>query len=176
MERFTFKDAGGRWVVPCNKFWHWVENHLPAHICGDAVDRLAAYENTWLEPEEIKRNYEMLTAIAGALKDVSAERLCELAQADREGQCMTLPCRVGDMVWVISAYGLPFDKPKSATVTQFVLHDDEEPFLEAILFMDIGKGEQEYGYSASSFGSLFFSTRKEAETALATQKGAGGND
>ena len=51
--RITFKDAAGRWVIACNRFWRWFEHKYPSHIRGEAVDRLAAYEDTGLEPEEI---------------------------------------------------------------------------------------------------------------------------
>lgn len=53
MERLTYKDASDRWVIACNRLWHYFENKYPAHIRGEAVDRLAAYEDTGLEPEEI---------------------------------------------------------------------------------------------------------------------------
>lgn len=55
MERMTYKDASDRWVIACNRLWHYFENKYPAHIRGEAVDRLAAYEDTGLEPEEIAK-------------------------------------------------------------------------------------------------------------------------
>ena len=72
-----------------------------------AFDRLAAYEDTGLEPEEIKRIYQEWShylnfagernAIDGAIEDIydngniDYNRLRELAQADREGRCVVLP-------------------------------------------------------------------------------------
>lgn len=55
------------------------------------IDRLAAYEDTGLEPEEIK------AALEGAQREFEEYdemapkgRLRELAQADREGRCVVL--------------------------------------------------------------------------------------
>ena len=60
--------------------------------------RLAAYENTDLEPEEISTLCDMdrRAKMAEMLHleeslGVSIDRLRELAQADREGRCMVLP-------------------------------------------------------------------------------------
>ena len=52
----------------------------------DAVKRLAAYENTDLEPETISKIRDIVLDISGNL-----DRLRELAEADREGRCMVLP-------------------------------------------------------------------------------------
>ena len=41
-----------------------------------------------------------LAAIEDILGDeYDLDRLCELAQADREGRCVVLPCKIGDPVW-----------------------------------------------------------------------------
>ena len=60
-----------------------------------AIDRLAAYENTGLEPEEIRvlqEEHEFYNK-----EDVpTSQRLIELAIADKEGRCVVLPCKEGD--------------------------------------------------------------------------------
>ena len=65
MERVTFKDANGNWVASCTTFEGWGKLKYPAHIKGVAIDKLAAYEETGLDPktlkcllEEIKKNLE----------------------------------------------------------------------------------------------------------------------
>ncbi len=64
-------------------------------ICGTVADRLAAYEDTGLEPEEIAKIREDVEN--GYMKStarrygISVDRLRELAQADREGRCVVLP-------------------------------------------------------------------------------------
>ena len=73
-----------------------------------AFDRLAAYEETGLEPEEIDRILDaygrgmtLRTETAQRLeivKDIKTTRLRELAQADKEGRCVVMPCQPGDKV------------------------------------------------------------------------------
>ena len=59
----------------------------------DAILRLAAYEETGLEPEDIKQTFTEETALklAGQALGVSSDRLRELAEADREGRCVVQP-------------------------------------------------------------------------------------
>ena len=64
--------------------------HLVVVGLDDIIDRLAAYEDTGLEPEEISKIREDVED--GVLKStarrygISVDRLRELAQADREGR------------------------------------------------------------------------------------------
>ena len=90
MERVTQKDERGYYLVGDGIYSDW---GVPEKFRGDDVDRLAAYEDTGLEPEEIAKIREDVEN--GYLKStarrygVSPDRLRELAQADREG---ILPC------------------------------------------------------------------------------------
>lgn len=112
--------------------------------------------------DEIKL-YETVKSIEGI---VPFDRLLELADADRAGRLVLLPCKVGDRVWVTRAYGKPFDAPREGHVRKFVVHDDELVFLEALIWMDLGEGKNEYGYRTESFGKIVHLTREEAEAAL----------
>lgn len=91
MERFTYKDASGNWVIACNRFWNYLKLKFPAHVKGEAVDRLAAYEDTGLEPQDIEKIRKDVEA--GFLKQtarrygVKVDRIRELMEADREGRC-----------------------------------------------------------------------------------------
>ena len=55
-----------------------------------AFDRLAAYEDTGLEPEEIEKAMDIVKSAVSAFEDFGVDRLAELAQADREGRCVVL--------------------------------------------------------------------------------------
>ena len=57
-------------------------------------ERLAAYEDTGLTPEEIKAPFTEETMINLASKALGVEpsRLRELAEADKEGRVVVLPC------------------------------------------------------------------------------------
>ncbi len=63
----------------------------------DALNRLAAYEETGLEPEEVAKVRDAYSNIAG--KGVSFKRIHEMIQAERDGRLVVLPCKVGDVVY-----------------------------------------------------------------------------
>ena len=85
MERLTyFKDG------------YWRVNFSGVQYQADFVDRLAAYEDTGLTPE---RCAEFARADAEGryivMRDAEQEgvaRLRELAEADKDGRCVVLPC------------------------------------------------------------------------------------
>lgn len=60
-------------------------------ICGTIADRLAAYEETGLEPEEIELLAKQRDLYVDACGELPLKRIRELAQADREGRCVVLP-------------------------------------------------------------------------------------
>ena len=84
MERLTRRLADGR---ACFK------PHLYGHTNKEVCDRLAAYEETGLEPEDFKRAFteDVLLKLAGQLLGVAPDRLRELAQADREKRIIVIP-------------------------------------------------------------------------------------
>lgn len=64
-------------------------------------DRLAAYEDTGLEPEDYKRIFyeDAILKLASQCLGLTPARLRELAQAERDGRLVVLPCNVGDTVY-----------------------------------------------------------------------------
>lgn len=67
--------------------------------------RLKAYEDRGCEPEEVlpKDKADEIALKLMRLADLeslcSYDRLRELAEADKDGRVVVLPCRVGDKVW-----------------------------------------------------------------------------
>lgn len=109
MERYTYFDSG--------KFRLKIDD---TEYSGDWVDRLAAYEETGLEPEEIrdsiggispicvqcdgKTSDGVVTEKCGYPDDITkcleqSKHLCELAQAEKEGRLVVLPCEIGSPVY-----------------------------------------------------------------------------
>lgn len=94
MERLTMRNSDG-------------SVSQPMRTTVEAVFyRLAAYEDTGLEPEEV-------TAIKHALigqeiakitefEGISIQRLQEISQAEKDGRLEVLPCKVGDTVYHIT--------------------------------------------------------------------------
>ena len=76
---------------------------VPKKFMGNAIDRLAAYEDTKLEPEEIKSlqaEYAVNLKVLESYRSIgSVDRLRELAQADKEGRCVVLDMPRKPLVW-----------------------------------------------------------------------------
>ena len=116
-------------------------------------ERLAAYEDIGLTPEEIiKIGMETEAGCVRAIArmyGVDTNRLRELAAADRDGRCVVLPCKVGDTVWRIKR-------------TFETYPDKSEPYIEpdAFLLQDV-----------FNIGKTVFLTREEADHELKRVKG-----
>lgn len=69
----------------------------------DLYGRLKAYEDTGLEPEAVETVKLALAAKhlvdLETLNNTTISRLVELAEADKDGCVVILPCKVGDTVW-----------------------------------------------------------------------------
>lgn len=81
MERYTYFD-GGKWRIKIGD----------TEYSGDWVDRLAAHEETGLEPEDMKRafNEDAILKLAGQALGMSPDRLRELAQAEKDVRLVVL--------------------------------------------------------------------------------------
>ena len=78
---------------PCYGSGCKIENcPFEAAVC----DRLAAYEDTGLTPEEIKAPFteDTMINLAAQALGVEPSRLRELAEADKDGRVIILPCKV----------------------------------------------------------------------------------
>jgi hypothetical protein len=78
---------------------------IQQEVINKAVDRLAAYEETGLEPEEIELLAKQRDLYVDACGELPLKRIRELAQADREGRCVVMPCQPGDKVSYKSSTG-----------------------------------------------------------------------
>ena len=126
------------------------------------VERLAAYEDTGLTPEKIKDPFTENTMInleAQAL-GVEPSRLRELAEADKDGRCVVLPCKVGDTVWRIVRDGEPHITRDEVRDMYFA--DD------MTLCVELVGGRVTF---TEKFGKAVFLSREEAEKALREMEG-----
>lgn len=90
MERYTEKHYGE------NGYYLVCSGNCETLNCGNCdtldkiVDRLAAYEDTGLEPEEIELLAKQRDLYVDACGELPLKRIRELAQADRDGRCVVL--------------------------------------------------------------------------------------
>ena len=66
-------------------------------MARDLYGRLKAYEDTGLTPEEIKAPFteDAMINLAAQALGVEPSRIRELAEADKDGRVVVLPCKVG---------------------------------------------------------------------------------
>ena len=108
MERLTTYRKDGRAAISNNDGATPLEQTMKI---PKAIDRLAAYEDTGLEPEEIEKAMDIVKSAVSAFEDFGVDRLAELAQAYREGRCVILPFKPLRWVYMCSAR---FPKPAQA--------------------------------------------------------------
>lgn len=113
MERLTKRDNDGQAMMDCEKCKaDWTGKHgkpmddCTALYCRNRLkDRLAAYEDRECAPEEVlpKDKADEIALKLMRLADLeslcSYTRLRELAEADKDGRLVVLPCKVGDTVY-----------------------------------------------------------------------------
>ena len=130
------------------------------------VERLAAYEDTGLTPEEIKAPFteDTMINLAAQALGVEPSRLRELAEADKDGRCVVLPCKVGQRVFAL----LDTDKNISECEVKQIGLGNEIGFIG---LEPIGARGREYGVALNGFGKTVFLTREEAEKALEEREG-----
>ena len=133
-------------------------------------ERLKAYEDTGLEPEEVlpKDKADEIALKLMRLADLESfcryTRLRELAVADKDGRCVVLPCKVGHRVFAL----LDTDKHISECEVKQIGLGNEIGFVG---LEPIGARGREYGVALNGFGKTVFLTREEAEKALAEMEG-----
>ena len=121
-------------------------------------DRLAAYEDTGMTPEEIKAplTEDTMINLAAQALGVEPSRLRELAVADKDGRCVVLPCKVGDVV-----YGFHGEKTILPMVAKWI-ETNTDGWCIAVQYTPMAPRF----YRFSDFGKTVFLTHEEAEKAL----------
>nr|DAR10648.1 MAG TPA: hypothetical protein [Caudoviricetes sp.] len=162
MERLTQRLRTGEVLMASD----YEEKYTEQEWISVLQDRLAAYEDTGLTPAEIYSMCSEWCAMMSVLNSMgSYDRLHELAEADKEGRVVVLPCKVGDTVWMFEEdFGIVL--PYTIDLISFVdkgcgysancNHNGE--LIDSIDFED------------DDIGKTVFLTREEAEKALEAMK------
>lgn len=135
------------------------------------ANRCAAYEDTGLEPEEIEKLCDMdrRAKMAEMLRDeekngISTDCLRELVQADRDGRCVVLPCKVGDIVYLVNHHlGRIFENEVSNFLVGY--ESDNRNTINTVYIGKFG-GKTFRKWKFQQIGKTVFLTREEAEKAL----------
>ena len=144
MERLTYRDKEG---FPMMK--------KRGGFKQGGVERLAAYEDTGLEPAEVLSMHGEWCAMMSVLNSIGEgyDRLRELAEADKDGRLVVLPCKMGDKLYRVFA-GEIFEH-RVGSMKYFAIQGrwdiETYPFCPCV---------------ESSIGKTIFLTREEAEKAL----------
>lgn len=146
MERLTYFENG-----------HWRLDFNGCQYRADFVERLAGYEDTGLTPGEVHSLWGEWNAMMRVLNSIgSYDRLRELAEADKEGRVVVLPCKVGDVV-----YGFHGRRTILPMVAKWI-ETNTDGWAVAAQYVPMAPKF----YQFSDFGKTVFLTREEAEAAL----------
>nr|DAM82982.1 MAG TPA: hypothetical protein [Caudoviricetes sp.] len=158
MERLTNKREAD---AQREEYERRLANGYPRNIPEERFLRLAAYEDTRLMPEEVlpKDKADEIALKLMHLADLeslcSYTRLRELAEADKAGRVVVLPCKVGDTVYWVHG----------AVITECKVHRIQKNRNGLYICL---KSKKSHGAFRTDlcFGKSIFLTREEAEKAL----------
>lgn len=174
MERLTKRDTDGQAMMDGQKCKaDWTGKHgkpmadCTALYCRNRLkDRLAAYEDSECEPEEVlpKDKADEIALKLMRLADLeslcSYTRLRELAEADKDGRVVVPPCKVGDRLYEVTG---------RKTISVYKVRAIRMEFFSLFIEWDIVEGfvwQSLAGINAEEIGKTVFLTREEAEEAL----------
>lgn len=123
----------------------------------EMMDCLAAYEDTGWTPEMLHKlgeNAWHLWDFAQAAEKMTVGRLKEIAEADKDGRVVVLPCRQGDELWTYCNH--PVKRVYSFTVS------DVSTLNGRTVLNTLGLGT----IRPEDIGKTVFVSREEAERAM----------
>lgn len=133
-------------------------------------ERLKAYENTRRTPEEVTALGELFDYALKESKTLTEQltllkHIRKLAEADKDGRVVVLPCKVGDTVYFVNA--------KKILEFAVVGYAVDETGISWVYSEHVDKTghTNERTFSPDRFGKNTFFTREEAEKALAEMEG-----
>lgn len=150
MERLTNKREAD---AQREEYERRLANGYPRNIPEERFLRLAAYEDTHMMPSDVTSMRMDMAIIAALFNGVDVDRMKELAQADKAGRLVVLPCEVGDKLYRVFDGNISEHEVQNMKyfARQRRLGIDMTPF-----FPDAGR----------FIGKTVFLTREEAEKAL----------
>ena len=170
MARMTKRFPDGKAVVVCDSCEQKMDKQCTFDECrASLIKRLAAYEDTNLTPEEVTAAKLALMGKTLAeiteFEGVPIDRLRTLAEADKKGRVVVLPCKVGDMVYFVNAKHII-----EFTVVGYAV---DETGISWVYSEHVDKTGHTYErtFSPDRIGKTTFLSREEAEKALQEMEG-----
>lgn len=132
-------------------------------LCSFKLCKYCLDGNCIKKSEHERCEYRMLSELRNSIgDDYDLDRLKELVEADRDGRCVVLPCKVGGKVYCIQSY---FNDAK--------MRSDEKVKCMTVDFVqsfpDLFECQGTI-YKFYEIGKTVFLTREEAEAALENMK------
>lgn len=148
MARMTKRFPDGKAVVVCDSCEQKKDKQCTFSECrASLIKRLAAYED--------------IAELCGGF-----DRLRELAEADKDGRVVVLPCKVGETVYFVNGKQI-----LEFAVVGYAVDETGISWVHSEHVDKIGN-TNERTFSPDRFGKNTFFTREEAEKALQEMEGA----
>ena len=173
MERLTKRGTDGQAMMDCEKCKaDWTGKHgkpmadCTALYCRNRLkDRLAAYEDTELAPEEVTALGNLFDYALEESKTLTEQlellkRLRELAEADKDGRLVVPPCKAGDTVYEVTS---------RKTISEYRVKAIRVELFCTFIEWDIVAGfvdKSIFGVPVDEIGKTVFLTREEALEAM----------
>lgn len=172
MERLTKRDTDGQAMMDCQKCEaDWTGKHgkpmvdCTALYCRNRLkDRLAAYEDTRLTPEEIDMDHAAAEQLRHLCRNCDLDRLEKLAEADKDGRLVVPPCKAGDTVYEVTS---------RKTISEYRVKAIRVELFCTFIEWDIVAGfvdKSIFGVPVDEIGKTVFLTHEEAKKALEAKK------
>jgi hypothetical protein len=123
----------------------------------DSFNRLAAYEDSGLTPEEVQ---ELKVSV----------KICEdcwnHAQAKAEGRLVVLPCKIGDEVWFLEKQLDIANGTCSTVISEYIVTEIRGNKYNPLWYMASSEGCTHRDFHPTEIGKTVFLTKEAAEKAL----------
>ena len=139
-------------------------------------ERLKAYEDTHMMPSDVTSMRMDMAIIAALFNGVDVDRMKELAEADKDGRLVVLPCK--DWLEVVFGDQVLFwgiDKDYVEQPIREISVDDAERIgwydgYKTVYLKGTDENGEAWEFYPEEIGKTVFLTRKEAEKALEATK------
>lgn len=138
--------------------------------------RLMQYEDTGKTPVEVStlvKDWNDLCTIVRECGGISRVRV--LAEADKDGRLVVLPCKVGGTLWVTGRDNVPREMELEAPDIRAVCTDEDNLCMSTCNRKPDGFCAYRLRNDGADIGKTVFLTREEAEKALEEIRNGNGN-